>query len=303
MQGESFGRYLKRVYKESGIIGQLILVNTLVYVFLLVIQIVGKLYLKPDLLDNVLPFLGASSDLSVLARHPWTIVTHFFTHYQFFHFLLNMMVLYFSSRLFLLYFSERKLIITYFLGGIFAYFIHVAASNAFPLMAADGSNNLVGASASIMAIFFAIAIHQPGLKVNLFGILPVPLLAIAALFLLSDLIGIGTGDKVARFGHLGGALFGMITVIQANKYGSFMNRLDRFFGKFNFKRKSPRNKSKLRVTSYQAPPATKLTDEEYNATKAERQRRVDAILEKISVKGYEGLTKEEKDILFNESQR
>ena len=33
------------------------------------------------------------------------------------------------------------------------------------------------------------------------------------------------------------------------------------------------------------------------------QKRVDAILEKIAQKGYEGLTKEEKDILFNESKR
>jgi hypothetical protein len=41
-----------------------------------------------------------------------------------------------------------------------------------------------------------------------------------------------------------------------------------------------------------------LNDEEYNLKKAERQKVIDAILDKISKSGYESLTKEEKEILF-----
>ena len=55
---------------------------------------------------------------------------------------------------------------------------------------------------------------------------------------------------------------------------------------------------------YQGKSATKnMTDEQYNYNKKLRQERLDEILEKIGKKGYDGLTKEEKDFLFNESQR
>ncbi len=45
------------------------------------------------------------------------------------------------------------------------------------------------------------------------------------------------------------------------------------------------------------------TDIEYNREKAERQKEIDHILDKISKGGYDSLTKEEKAILFSESQK
>jgi hypothetical protein len=44
------------------------------------------------------------------------------------------------------------------------------------------------------------------------------------------------------------------------------------------------------------------TDEQYNLEKKIRQEKTDAILDKISKSGYESLTKEEKDFLFNQSK-
>jgi hypothetical protein len=41
---------------------------------------------------------------------------------------------------------------------------------------------------------------------------------------------------------------------------------------------------------------------EYNAQKAERQKEVDRILDKITKSGYESLTKEEKKRLFEASK-
>jgi len=45
------------------------------------------------------------------------------------------------------------------------------------------------------------------------------------------------------------------------------------------------------------------TDYEYNTVKAERQKAIDHILDKVSKGGYDSLTKEEKAILFSESQK
>ena len=41
-----------------------------------------------------------------------------------------------------------------------------------------------------------------------------------------------------------------------------------------------------------------MTDEEYNAQRAEKQKKIDAILDKIAKNGYESLTKDEKEFLF-----
>ena len=46
-----------------------------------------------------------------------------------------------------------------------------------------------------------------------------------------------------------------------------------------------------------------MSDEEYNARRAAEQKRIDEILDKISAKGYDALTKEEKDFLFRYSQK
>ena len=44
-------------------------------------------------------------------------------------------------------------------------------------------------------------------------------------------------------------------------------------------------------------------DLEYNRTKVEHQKEINKILEKISKGGYDSLTKEEKEMLFKESQK
>jgi hypothetical protein len=49
-------------------------------------------------------------------------------------------------------------------------------------------------------------------------------------------------------------------------------------------------------------PKRHKSDEEYNVEAKTRQAKIDVILDKISKSGYESLTKEEKDFLFNQSK-
>jgi hypothetical protein len=44
------------------------------------------------------------------------------------------------------------------------------------------------------------------------------------------------------------------------------------------------------------------SDEEYNIEKKTKQEKIDQILDKISKSGYESLTRQEKDFLFNQSK-
>ena len=50
------------------------------------------------------------------------------------------------------------------------------------------------------------------------------------------------------------------------------------------------------------PDPRRETDQEYNARKRQNQEEIDAILDKIRKSGYDSLTKEEKQKLFDQSR-
>jgi hypothetical protein len=115
---------------------------------------------------------------------------------------------------------------------------------------------------------------------------------------LKDLIGLGSNDNIAHFAHLGGAIFGLISIQNMYSKNNIINVLYRVFG--NIKN----------VFTFNKPKTPKFTttrggikkDEDYNLEKKKRQGKTDEILDKISKAGYESLTKEEKDFLFNQSK-
>jgi hypothetical protein len=103
-----------------------------------------------------------------------------------------------------------------------------------------------------------------------------------------------SGGKLA---HMGGALYGYLYTLNLRKGrdpGKGLNRIIDFFATLFKPRK------KMKVTYRQKPP---VTDFDYNKAKAEHQDKINKILDKISKGGYDSLTKEEKDLLFSESQK
>jgi hypothetical protein len=140
-----------------------------------------------------------------------------------------------------------------------------------------------------MAIFMALAIAQPQLQVQLFGIFPLRIYMLAIFFFLKDLSAIGTSDQIAHFAHIGGALFGLWSIQQF-----WHIRLSRPWIGLQLKKTG----SNFKVKKGGRPQ----TDDDYRAHKQERQKRLDAILDKIAKRGYDALSKEEKDFLFQQSK-
>ncbi|WP_035842980.1 rhomboid family intramembrane serine protease [Crocinitomix catalasitica] len=303
MEGERIIDFIKRSIRESGLTGKIIAVNAIVFMFFVLLRLIGYLFQFRGLEDTVKMYFVAPGNPAELLYKPWSLITQLFTHADFFHFFFNMFILYFVARIFIHFFGERRLLTTYLLGGIFAYLIHIIAYYIFPAYTMTSAPPITGASASIMAVFIASAIHQPSFKVNLFGAFPMPLILLAVLYVISDLVGIGSNDNVAHFAHLGGALFGGLSVLNIHSKSNFMNRFDKWFYSYNWSKISLKRKPKMKVYSQSKKTAKEMTDEEFNASKVEKQKRVDAILDKIAKKGYDGLNKAEKDFLFNESKR
>ena len=232
-------------------------------------------------------------------QRPWGIITSIFAHFELFHFLFNMIFLYFSSLLFLRYFSNKRLIYTYVLGGILGGIFQIIAYSVFPALQGTTSY-VVGASGSVLAIFMAVAFYRPMETIYLFGLIRVKLILIAGIFILLDLLRLGTQDNVAHFAHLGGIAFGAWSIKDVHDPYNIVNLVQRKVENLQRKfKKEPR--MKVRKGGSKKSYNTS-SDEAYQSNKKAKQEEIDAILDKISKSGYDSLTKKEKQILFDQSK-
>jgi hypothetical protein len=207
-----------------------------------------------------------------------------------------MLWLYWFGRIFLEYLDQRKLVAVYLMGGLSGAIIYIFSFNVFPAFAGVVNESVaIGASASVMAVVIAIAAYVPDYTIQLLLIGRVKIKYMAlAIFVLTSVMDFSTnsGGKLA---HIGGAFFGYLFTInlrQGKDMGRGFNKIiDLIVTAFK-----PRKN--LKVTHKK--PANEY---EYNKVKTEHQARINKILDKISKGGYDSLTKEEKDLLFRESQK
>lgn len=286
---------IKASFKTGSVLTKLIYVNLAVFVLLQLSIILLRLFGSHQDIYTILSYLAVPADLHILASKPWTLLTYMFTHKDFLHILFNLLWLFWFGKIFLSYYSEKQLLSIYFLGGIAGGALYVLSYNIFPGLTEHAMSSFaMGASASVMAIVFAIAFLVPDYKVYVVFLGPVKIIYIALVgFALSSLVdfSINTGGKIA---HIGGAAFGYYFTYKNNKG----NDITIWFSNLYMKISSLfRPRKKMKVT-HKKP----VNDFEYNKQKAGDQKEVDRILDKISKSGYDSLTTEEKEILFKMSK-
>jgi membrane associated rhomboid family serine protease len=290
-------RDIKNFFRKGDLLTRLIIVNAAVYVSLQIIWLFTALMgsgaekrIGSDL------FLASSSSIHILLARPWSVLTYMFTHVSFAHFFFNMIMLYAAGRMFQFFIGAGRLLVVYLLGGWSGFLLYFIFYNVFPTL--DANSMILGASASVMAVFIAVAVVEPEREVKFFGVLDLKLKWLAVLFVLLDLLSLRKGENMGgHIGHFGGAVFGYFYAKRLISGKPIGDKLVSFFS--NWKGLVSRQ-PKMKVT--QKNPRGK-SDEEFNAEKKLRQKRVDEILDKISRSGYDNLTKEEKDFLFKNSQK
>ncbi len=283
---------LKAFFTSKHALNRLISINIAVYIFCLLIQLLSNVtdFLYADHTSSasswIWNWLAVSSNWQQVLFKPWTLITSLFVHANFSHILFNMLTLYFAGTFFTRYFSDKQLYIVYFIGGIIGNILYILSYNYFPVFeAVRASSFAVGASGAIMAILVAIACKAPNDYVNLLFLGQIKLKWIAIFFVIIDILSIPHGNSGGHFAHLGGALFGCCYVLVPYLKNTFTI----------YKRN----------TSYTPPPYQNRpkSDESYNAERAQYRKKVDEILDKIAKDGYQSLSKEEKEFLFNTSNK
>ena len=299
---------LKHQYKHGGMTIKLIYINVAIFLLIGIFSLLGNLSSANPLelnLFKIIKYNLFSLDTSDFFLKPWGIFTYMFSHFGLFHLLMNMLMLYFTGRMFNQFFGDQKLLSLYVVGGLAGAILEILARLIFPALANQHAQ-VVGASGSIIAIFMALAFYRPNMKVALFGIIQLPLIALALIFLVMDFLSINSDDSTAHFAHLGGAFIGFYFIKNQYKkniidrFEIFIGNIQKKFSNFSFGKKS--NLKFQQDGQYQSKVRNQ-SDEEFNFDKTKQQEQIDKILDKISKAGYDSLTKAEKDFLFQQSKK
>jgi hypothetical protein len=160
-----------------------------------------------------------------------------------------------------------------------------------------GINYVIGASGAVFGIMVAFAMLYPTMPIMLFLLPPIEARYVVAGLIALNLLLLNGGDGVAHVVHLGGAAIGYMLMKAQNK-GYELSRWILPFEQFWYRLKGvyQKQKTQTRNSNMYSVSDVEIIDES-------DQSELDEILEKISQKGYDGLTKEEKRKLFELSKK
>lgn len=260
--------------------------------------------------------------------HLYQLLTYMFMHGGVMHIFMNMFMLWmfgmvvenvWGPKKFLFYYiicglgagfcQELAQLGTYYIDNLQAYDMVATGSGRLPM--ADYLNlwTTVGASGAIYGVLLAFGMLFPNERMFIFP-LPIPIKAkwvvIGSVALEFFFAFQNSGDGVAHLAHLGGMLFGFLLLKYWQKhpysgYGDYgMRKGSQFFERMknNWEARSHRSASSAGFGSEHNE-----SDWDYNERKRREQDEVDRILDKIRKSGYDSLSREEKQRLFDNSKK
>lgn len=263
--------------------------------------------------------------------HIYQLFTYMFAHGGFSHIFFNMFALWMFGCIVERTWGPKKFLTYYIVCGVgaglfqelaqFAQFYLIASEHiphftlaqtmkvANAYTASLNPWTTVGASGAVYGILLAFGMLYPEERIFIFP-LPVPIKAkwfvmgYAAIELFMAYSS--TGDGVAHLAHLGGMVFGFFLIRYWRRHPDI--RYSRRSGQqfFDSMRASweRRTGRKDRGGVFTNSANTRHeSDWDYNARRKAEQERMDEILDKIRRNGYESLTREEKQQLFDASNR
>lgn len=227
---------------------------------------------------DVLWWLAMPGEPDLLLSRPWTMLTYMVTQVEFFHLLFNMLALLWMGSLLLTRISPRQLMVLYLGGGLCGALFFLFSSLLFHF----GSFQwLIGASASVLAIMTATGLLMGDERLHLFFIGDIKLKWIVLGMLILAFVSSGRGSAGWGMAHLGGVLFGAAWCMAL--------RLKR----------SKREQSHPRQPSQAGARRVASILEQNRMDKM----RLDELLDKIKVSGYDSLSRKERKELDEISRR
>jgi membrane associated rhomboid family serine protease len=140
---------------------------------------------------------------------PWVFITSMFLHADLNHIFFNMFVLLMLGQTLERRIGSKKFLTLFIVSGIIG--------NVGYLTTAYISNNTfvpaIGASGAVYGVVGALAILYPRMPVLIYGIIPMPMIVTAFLYVMIDFFGLFMPTGVAHGAHIGGMIVGIIFAI------------------------------------------------------------------------------------------
>jgi membrane associated rhomboid family serine protease len=296
----SFWDKMSSKYKQGTIVTRLLFLNAGIFLVLRLSLVLLNLFGVDG--SIFMQYVQMPSDFYSILMRPWTLFTYMFVHLDLMHIFFNMLWLYFFGGMFLRWFSPRQLGGLYSIGGLFGALFFALFYNLLP--AFEGVDaSLMGASASILALGIAVAFYRPDEPVSMFLLGTIKLKWLAIAMVVMDLFSLSGNNAGGSAAHLGGAVAGLIFGLMLRRnidFTSWINPLiDTFVTLFR-----PRPKMKVTYQRSKSEKANRATDvdQEYRDRKKAELDRLDTILDKIKKSGYDSLSAQEKQQLFDSSR-
>lgn len=314
---ESIWQDIKQEFSYGNMVKRIVIVNVAVYIAVNLLWVILRLthaWTTPPIYQGIIHFFSISSDWLHNLTHPWAIFTHMFLHEGFFHILWNMLFLWWFAPIVGDLLGDRRMLPLYLICGLASFLAFFIGTNILP---GGGLHYALGASGAVTGILVSAGVLAPDKPIRLFLLGTVRLKWIVLTILLIDLVGVaGDVNTGGHFGHLGGAVMGGIFVLRLRRGDDLTRPVNRgisavqnFFAGILEKRPAggPRRDSEAPRTG----PFTRSSGVKTKPPRSSRRReepdnhqeRIDAILDKLREKGYQGLSQEEKDYLNEASKK
>ncbi len=310
---QSIWEDVKREFSYGNMVTRIIIINVVIFVAVNLVNVVLKIsgvWQSPTSFADFIKLFSLSSDGWFVLIHPWVIFTYMFLHVDFWHILWNMLYLYWFGRIVGDFIGNQRVLPIYLLGGLAGALLFYITANFIPYT--SGIATALGASAAVMALVVAAGAIAPDYIVRLLFLGDVKLKYIVFVIVLLDLLALaGDINTGGHFAHLGGAAMGWIFVRQLREGRDWAlpvnTVLNRIYRPFKRPARTPRrphmaykNPNRPRTTTSRRPTASATAGS--RTENVSHQDRLDSILDKIKQSGYESLTEEEKEFLFNASK-
>lgn len=266
---------------------RIILINTAV--FLLVHIIALAIRISGGDGTAVCRLLELPPSVWGLLLKPWTAVTYMFTHYDLLHFIFNMLWLYCFGIIFLDHYRNRDFVAAYLLGGLAGAAFYLAGCAMLPHVSSSG---LLGSSAAVLSVAAATVVRSPNYRIRLFLLGMVKIKWVAAAFVVFALLSSDLHSPGSQLAHAGGIICGVVFALNA-RYGKKILRIRKQYHKPGGKKRGD-----------MLPPLhTKPVGGQQTATGKELEARLDELLDRVRLSGYESLTAAEKQELIELSKK
>ncbi|UCD23261.1 MAG: rhomboid family intramembrane serine protease [Gemmatimonadota bacterium] len=233
--------------------------------------------------------VGAFNPASVMSRL-WTFVTYMFLHGSFMHLLMNLLLLFIFGPAVEMRMGGPTFAAYYFtcgLGGAITHLVISGLTSPYPM---------IGASAAVLGVALAFAIYWPNEPIHVFPLpMPIKVKWLVAFLVVLDLVAARSGaqDGVAHFAHLGGFLFGYIFL---------RSRENLARGSQAIVSRTRKPMTANRPRPKEAVGAVRPETDKAEPKKSADYDEIDRVLDKISEKGLDSLTPEERGLLDEASR-